>query len=92
MIALVLACLQIYQREEEERHAKRNSYASGLGENAFGGQIRSYVMSPYQMVKDHRTGKQEGDVNAVLEGGIDTFIDAALAAEFMDGVEGQPET
>ncbi|CAM9496190.1 unnamed protein product [Hapterophycus canaliculatus] len=72
---------KIFQREEEERQAKRNEYASGLGDNAFGHQIRSYVLSPYQMVKDHRTGKQEGDVFGVLDGNLDGFIDAALVAE-----------
>lgn len=80
--------LQIFQREEDERQAKRNEYASGLGDNAFGNQIRSYVLSPYQMVKDHRTGKQEGDVFAVLDGGLDPFIDAALIAEHSKGGAG----
>lgn len=77
--------VQIFQREEEERQAKRNEYASGLGDNAFGNQIRSYVLTPYQMVKDHRTGKQEGDVFAVLGGELDGFIDAALIAEHSTG-------
>lgn len=81
LVLLLLLLLQIFQYEEEERRAKRNEYASGLGDNAFGNQIRSYVLTPYQMVKDHRTGKQDGDVSAVLEGDLDGFIDAALIAE-----------
>lgn len=90
---MLICCLgvasrrQILQREEEERHAKRNEYAAGLGDNAFGNQIRSYVLSPYQMVKDHRTGKQEGDVAGVLDGGLDGFIEAALIAEHSKGGE-----
>jgi peptide chain release factor 2 len=47
-------------------------------EIAFGSQIRSYVMHPYQLVKDHRTKEQVGDVNRVLDGDIDTFIKAYL--------------
>jgi peptide chain release factor 2 len=45
---------------------------------AFGSQIRSYVLHPYQMVKDHRTKEQVGDINRVLEGDLDMFIRAYL--------------
>ena len=68
--------------------AKRSEYASGLGDNAFGNQIRSYVLTPYQMVKDHRTGRQEGDVAAVLEGHLDGFIDGVLIAEHVERQKG----
>ena len=50
-------------------------------EIAFGSQIRSYVLHPYQMVKDHRTKEQVGDVNRVLDGDIDVFIKTYLMAK-----------
>lgn len=82
---------KLFQKQEDARRAKRNEYAQGLGDNAFGNQIRSYVMSPYQLVKDHRTGHQNGDVNAVLDGDIDAFIQTALTAEHMEGGGEQQE-
>ena len=48
------------------------------GEIAWGSQIRSYVLNPYQMVKDHRTNVEVGNVQAVLDGSIDPFIEAYL--------------
>ncbi len=63
------------QRREEEAHAE----ASQKTEIGWGHQIRSYVLQPYQMVKDLRTGVESGNPSAVLDGSIDPFIEAALA-------------
>ena len=53
-------------------------------EIAWGAQIRSYVFMPYTMVKDHRTGYETGNVNAVMDGNIDGFINAYLKAASLD--------
>ena len=64
------------QKEENERKVKDISGDNGI--NSFGGQIRSYVFHPYSMVKDHRTEYETGNVNAVMDGELDGFIDAYL--------------
>jgi peptide chain release factor 2 len=51
------------------------------GEIAWGSQIRSYVMQPYTMVKDHRTSEETSNVNAVMNGALDAFIEAELKRE-----------
>ena len=58
----------------KEQQAKLDQISGEKKEIAFGSQIRSYVLHPYQMVKDHRTKEQVGDVNRVLDGDIDAFI------------------
>ncbi len=62
-------------KQREEELAKQRAEQS---EVAWGSQIRSYVLQPYQMVKDHRTGVETGNVKAVLDGDIDQFIEAYL--------------
>ncbi len=76
--ALSMIKAKLYKRQEEERIAKeKGMYISKTTDIEWGNQIRSYVLHPYKMVKDHRTGIEVRDVDSVLEDGdIQTFIDA----------------
>jgi peptide chain release factor 2 len=69
---------RLYDLRLKEQQAKLQQISGAKKEIAFGSQIRSYVLQPYQLVKDHRTKEQVGDVNRVLDGDIDTFIKAFL--------------
>ena len=69
---------RLYMLERKKRDAEVAKLYSEKGEIAWGNQIRSYVMQPYQMVKDHRTSHQTGNVQAVLDGALDGFIEAYL--------------
>jgi peptide chain release factor 2 len=62
----------------EEREAELDALRGEKREIGFGSQIRSYVLHPYQMVKDHRTAVEKGNVNGVLDGDLDAFIEAEL--------------
>src|SRR5439155_22671537 len=64
-----------HRREREQRVEELRGQQRGID---FGSQIRSYVLHPYRMVKDHRTGEEVGDVDRVLDGDIDRFVEAAL--------------
>ncbi len=66
---------ELEQRKKEEEMAKLTGEKKEIG---WGSQIRSYVFQPYQMVKDHRTGKEVGNVSAVMDGDLDGFIEAYL--------------
>jgi len=68
----------LYQRAREEKEKERQALESSKTEIAWGNQIRSYVFAPYTMVNDHRTELKKGDVNAVMDGALDPFIEAYL--------------
>ena len=69
---------KLIKTKEAERNAEMASLYGDKGEIAWGNQIRSYVMQPYQMVKDHRTNTEKGNIQAVLDGDLDDFIEAYL--------------
>jgi len=69
---------RLYMLEQQKRDAELARLYGEKGQIAWGYQIRSYVLQPYQMVKDHRTDLQTGDVQAVLDGRIGPFIEAYL--------------
>lgn len=70
---------KLHRRLEEERQSKEEGmYVSKTTDAEWGSQIRSYVLHPYQLVKDHRTDTEVRDVESVLEGGIEPFIEAGI--------------
>lgn len=70
---------ELERQKKEEELSRQN--AQGKKRIEFGSQIRSYVMHPYTMVKDHRTDYQTGDVSKVMDGGLDEFIEAYLKSQ-----------
>ncbi len=69
---------KLYEREVEERNAKASEIAAEKKDIAWGSQIRSYVLHPYKMVKDLRTGVETGNPDAVLDGNLEEFVVAYL--------------
>ena len=70
---------RLYERELEKREAKADADAASKTDIGWGHQIRSYVLEPYQMVKDLRTGHVSGTPSDVLDGNLDPFMEASLA-------------
>jgi peptide chain release factor 2 len=79
-LAMKVLKARLYQREKQKQEERLQEMHDGKEEIAWGNQIRSYVLQPYQLVKDHRIGMEIGNVNEVLDGGIDPFIEGVLLA------------
>jgi peptide chain release factor 2 len=80
-LALKMLKAKLYQIEQDKKRAELDRQYGEKGDIAWGSQIRSYVFQPYQMVKDHRTGAETSNVQAVMDGAIDMFIQARLRGE-----------
>src|SRR5438067_3481694 len=89
-LAMKMLKAKLYQVEEDKKRADLERQYGEKGEIAWGNQIRSYVFQPYQMVKDHRTGAETSNVQAVMDGDIDMFIQAKLRGEKATKGEGSP--
>ncbi|SFM93239.1 bacterial peptide chain release factor 2 (bRF-2) [Thermodesulforhabdus norvegica] len=77
-IAMRILRARLYELERKKQQEKLQEIHDNLDEIAWGNQIRSYVLQPYRLVKDHRTNIERGDVDNVLDGDIDQFIEAYL--------------
>ncbi|HHC79001.1 MAG TPA: peptide chain release factor 2 [Flavobacteriia bacterium] len=78
--AMLMLKSQLYEIELQKQREKRNAIEAGKMKIDFGSQIRNYVMHPYKLVKDVRTGHETGNVDAVMDGDIDGFLKAYLMA------------
>ena len=80
-MAMKVLKARLYEQQMEEQAKKMEELHSDKKQIAWGSQIRSYIMQPYRMVKDHRTNKEVGNVEAVLDGNIDGFIKEYLISK-----------
>jgi peptide chain release factor 2 len=80
-VAMKVLKARLYDLELQKQRAKLDAVEAGKMQIAFGSQIRSYVLHPYRMVKDHRTKHEVGDVDRVMDGDLDGFIKSALIAK-----------
>jgi peptide chain release factor 2 len=78
---------RLYEHELQKREAEAQAEADAKSDIAWGHQIRSYVLQPYQMVKDLRTSVEKGNAQGVLDGDIDAFLQASLAQKLGDGTD-----
>jgi len=77
-MAMKMLMSRLYELEREEKAKEQQNLHGVKKEIAWGSQIRSYVLQPYRLIKDHRTGHEEGNVDAVLDGRLDQFLKSYL--------------
>ncbi len=80
-LAMKMLKAKLYEIEQDKKRAEIDRQYGEKGDVAWGSQIRSYVFQPYQMIKDHRTGAETSNVQAVMDGEIDPFIQAKLRGQ-----------
>jgi len=91
-LAMKMLRSRLYDLEIQKRQAETDKLDASKLDISFGSQIRSYIMQPYQMIKDHRTKFEVGDVNRVLDGDLDPFIRSYLMAKKTKGkLDVQPD-
>ncbi len=83
--AMQVLAAKLAERARQERRDELDSLSGERGDNAWGNQIRSYVLAPYQLVKDLRTQVETGNVDAVLDGDLDPFMEAELRRQREQG-------
>ena len=77
--AMEMLRARLYELEIRRREEAAEAVEAGKSDIGWGHQIRSYVLQPYQMVKDLRTGIETSDIQSVLDGSLDRFLEAALS-------------
>ncbi|MEX5282867.1 peptide chain release factor 2 [Nitrospira tepida] len=81
MGAMKILKARLFELEQQKKEAEFNAIVGEKKDIAWGSQIRSYVFQPYQMVKDHRTGVESGNIQAVMDGELDAFIEGYLTKQ-----------
>jgi len=87
--AMKMLKAKLYEREMQARQALKDADENAKTDIAWGHQIRSYVLQPYQLVKDLRTGYETSDTKGVLDGDLDPFLEASLAQKLTDKKDGK---
>jgi peptide chain release factor 2 len=80
-LAIKMLKAKLYELEQDKKRAEMDRQYGEKGDVAWGSQIRSYIFQPYQLVKDHRTGAETSNVQAVMDGDLGLFIQAKLRGQ-----------